>query len=286
VRTKVRELLDRLAQHDSVDFARDLAYPLPAALIFGWLGFPHADHAQLRRWHLAMLQRTPGVAQLPARAVQARDAMWGHIEQALDDRHARRRDDLLSALAGAEADGALSRGEAMANALFFLDAGIVSTSALISSALLHLQRRPAQRELLRRSAQIIPAAVEELLRFDAPFQWFTRVTTRAVDVRGRRIEAGERVVLIWASANRDERRWEHADELLLTRDPQRHLSFSEGIHHCLGSHLARMEARILLEELMPRLVDYDIAGPVRRRITPSERTISSLPVHVRWSRGG
>jgi cytochrome P450 len=96
------------------------------------------------------------------------------------------------------------------------------------------------------------------------------------------IPAGGRVVVIWASANRDERRWSRADELLITREPHRHVSFGEGIHHCLGAPLARMEARIVLEEALPLLTDYHPTGPVERRFTPSERTIVRLPAAVRW----
>jgi cytochrome P450 len=91
------------------------------------------------------------------------------------------------------------------------------------------------------------------------------------------------VLLIWASANRDERRWPDPDELILTRERLRNIAFGEGIHHCLGAPLARLEARVVLEELMPLVVDYELDGPVTRLYTQTERTITRLPMRVQWS---
>jgi cytochrome P450 len=284
-RRTVRKLISRLRQDAIVDFAHDLAYPLPASLICEWLGFPEADRERIGCWHSATLDRVPGQIQLPAQAVRARDELWEYIRDALAWRRAHPQDDVLTELLRAHVAGELSEHETMANAFFFFDAGIVSTAALIGSSLLHLHRFAGQRELLRRSPDLIPAGVEELLRFDAPFQWFTRVTTRDVDLHGGCIPAGSRVVLIWASANRDERVWDEPDRLVVTRKPHRHLTFSGGVHQCLGAPIARMEVRVLLEELLPLLAGYEILGPVQRRITPSERTLVHLRARVTWSAG-
>lgn len=282
-RRAVADLLRQLRERDTFDVARDLAYPLPARVMCEWLGFPEADWARLRQWHETMLERDAGQIVLPRQAMEARDELWSYIRDALAERRLRERDDLLSALSRAHLAGSLSEEEAMANALFFFDAGIVSTSALIGSAFLHLERRRAGREELRRSPGIIPLAVNELLRFDAPFQWFTRVAMRDVELHGVEVPKGMRVVLIWASANRDERQWDAADELIFARPPQRHLSFSAGVHQCLGEPIARAEVAMLLEAMMPRIVDYELTGPIARRITPSERTIARMPARVRWA---
>ena len=281
-RRKVSEIVNRLREKDNIDFARDLAYPLPLGVICGWLGFPDDDLDHLAHLHSAMLDRVQGRVELPDHAIRARDEMWDYIRAAMAERRVHDRDDLLSAIVRAQIAGKLSEGEALANALFFFDAGIVSTTALIGNSFLHLHNFQDQRQLIRKQPEIIPAAIEELLRFDAPFQWFTRVTTRELVMNGESIPAGARVILIWASANRDERRWDRPDELLVTRKQRPHLSFSAGIHHCLGAPIARMEVRILFEELMPLLADYELVGPVVRRITPSERTISSLQARVKW----
>jgi cytochrome P450 len=283
VRGKVRQLIGTVQRQDSFDFASQLALPLPAAMVSGWLGFPESDHDLLIGWFQAMLERVPGQVELPSGALTARDEMRAYIEQAMVERRADEQDDLLTVFVRAEAARALSTDEVIGSALLLFFAGITTTSSLLSNSLVNLQRFESQRQLIRRSPHTIPAAVEELLRFDAPLQWLTRVATRDVELHDVLIPAGGRVVLLWASANRDERRWEVADELVLTREPQRHISFGEGIHHCLGAPLARLEARILLEELMPLISDYEIVGPVERRYTQSERTIVSLPIRADWA---
>jgi cytochrome P450 len=279
-RERTRDLLSGLRGRDVVDLAGDLAHPLPAAVMCGWLGFPAADRPQIATWHAAMLARLPGRVGLTEEGLRAGEEMRAYVSAAL--RGQRHSDDLLSVLSEAMASGHITESEALGATMLLFVAGTSSTSSLISNSFLHLHRFGDQLQLLRRSPELIPQAVEEILRFDAPFQWFTRVATRDVDVRGVSIPAGGRVVVIWASANRDERRWSRADELLITREPHRHVSFGEGIHHCLGAPLARMEARIVLEEALPLLIDYQPTGPVERRFTPSERTIVRLPAAVRW----
>lgn len=283
VRTKVRGLLSTLVGRRHVDFAEELARPLPGTLICGWLGFAEADHAQLMLWFETMLERTPLEVSLPHTALEARDAMRAHIRSEMQARRGRPRDDLLSVLVAARASGGLSTDEAIGTAMLLFFAGIVTTSALLSGALVSLAQFPDQRRLLLRSPDLIGAAIEEFLRFDAPLQWLTRVATQAVEMHGASIAPGDRVVLLWGSANRDERRWEHADQLILTREPKRHLAFGEGIHHCLGAVLARLEARVVLEELLPLVGDYTLAGPVERQYTQAERTIVHLPVQIQWS---
>ncbi len=283
VRDEVRRVVAELRAREEVDFAQELATPLPAAVVCGWLGFPKSDHVELVRWFEAMLERVPGQIELPAAALHARDQMRAYIREAVRARRQGARDDLLSVFVAAERAGALSEDEVLGSAMLLFFAGITTTSALIANSLLHLERFASQRELLRGSPEIAPAAVEELLRFDAPLQWLTRVAASDVELHERAIPAGSRVLLVWASANRDERRWPAADELILTRDRLRNIAFGEGIHHCLGAPLARLEARVVLEELMPQIVDYEPAGPVTRLYTQTERTITRLPMRVQWA---
>jgi cytochrome P450 len=131
---------------------------------------------------------------------------------------------------------------------------------------------------MRDDPAVIPAAIEELLRFDAPIQALARTATRDVGAHDGVIPAGARVALLWASANRDERRWVDPDRLDISREPQRHVSFGDGIHHCLGAPLARLEARIVFEELFRRIPEYAISGPIVRIKTPTDRALESLPV--------
>ena len=157
-------------------------------------------------------------------------------------------------------------------------AGITTTSGLLSNSLLHLDRFPDQRALIRADPALIPAAIEELLRFDAPIQALARTATREIEIHDMVIPAGARVALLWASANRDERRWIDPDRLDITREMQRHVSFGDGIHHCLGAPLARLEAKIVFEELLQRIPEYAVSGPIVRVKTPTDRALESLPV--------
>jgi cytochrome P450 len=283
VRADVRERIGLLRGRELVDLAQELALPLPAGVICGWLGFPASDHDQLIAWFEQMLRRTPGRVQLPPVALRARDEMRAYVREAMGACRQRNTSDLLGVFVRAHTAGALSEDEVIGSAMLLFFAGITTTSALIANSLVHLHRFEHERELIRRSPELVPAAVEELLRFDAPLQWLTRMTSRDVELHDVTIPAGSRVMLLWASANRDERRWPDPDKLVLTREPKRHISFGEGIHHCLGAPLARMEARVVLEELMPAVSAYDLAGPIERRYAQSERTIARLPVRVSWA---
>jgi cytochrome P450 len=284
VRAEVRRRVGELRGREHVDFARELALPLPAGVICRWLGFPPGDHEQLLRWFGQMLERAPGQVELPPAALEGRDAMRAYVRDAMAARRGQHQpDDLLGVFVHAHSAGTLSEDEVIGAAILLFFAGITTTSALIANSLVHLHRFEGERELIRRSPELSPAAVEELLRFDAPLQWLTRVTTREVEMHGVTIPAGARVMLLWASANRDERRWPEPDTLVLTREHKRHISFGEGIHHCLGAPLARLEARIVLEELMPAVSGYEPSGPIQRAYAQSERTIASLPVRVSWS---
>ena len=278
VRGKVIELIDAFADAGQADFARDLARPLPGTTMFSWFGFPEVDHPQLLGWFGDMLERDAGERALPARAIAGRDHMRAYMQAMAAERLRAPREDLMSILVEARAAGSISSDELLGASMLLFVAGITTTSGLISNSLLHLDRFPDQRNLIRDDPSMIPAAIEELLRFDAPIQALARTTTRDVAAHGGVIPEGARVVLVWASANRDERRWADPDRLDITRDPQRHVSFGDGIHHCLGAPLARLEARIVFEELFRRIPEYAVTGPIVRVKTPTDRALESLPV--------
>ena len=278
VRGKVIELIDAFADAGHADFARDLARPLPGTTMFSWFGFPEEDHPQLLAWFGDMLERDAGERALPARAIAGRDHMRAYMQAVAAERLRAPREDLMSVLVEAREAGSISSDELLGASMLLFVAGITTTSGLISNSLLHLDRFPDQRDLIRDDPSMIPAAIEELLRFDAPIQALARTATRDVAAHGGVIPEGARVVLVWASANRDERRWADPDRLDITRDPQRHVSFGDGIHHCLGAPLARLEARIVFEELFARIPEYAVTGPIVRVKTPTDRALESLPV--------
>ena len=278
VRAKVNELIDGFADAGHADLARDFARPLPGRVMVTWFGFPEEDHEELLAWFGQMLERVPGEAALPPIALAGRDRMREYVLRAADERRHSPREDLMTFLVEANEAGQITRDEIVGSSLLMFMAGITTTSGLLSNSLLHLARFREQRELIRRDPTRIPAAIEELLRFDAPIQVLARTTTRPIEVHGTVVPSGARVCLIWGSANRDERRWPDPDTLDLAREPQRHVAFGEGIHHCLGAPLARLEGRIALEELLKRIPDYEVSGPIVRIRTPADRALERLPV--------
>ena len=224
-----------------------------------------------------MLERTPGDPALPPVALAARDRMRDYVRQTARERRTRPGDDLMTHLVRAQAAGELDADELLGSSLLLFVAGITTTSGLISNSLYHLARFPDQREAMQRDPATLPVAIEELLRFDAPIQALARTVTRDVELHGSVIPAGARVALLWASANRDERHWPDPDVLDVTRTPQRHVSFGEGIHHCLGAPLARLEARIVFEELLRADPGLRGRGPDRAHPDPDRPSARAAP---------
>jgi cytochrome P450 len=146
----------------------------------------------------------------------------------------------------------------------------------MSMALFLLATNVEQRERLLSDRSLLPNAVEEVLRYEAPMQNYARVLTRDVEIRGQRIPSGERLVLVSAAANRDERRYEDPDRFEMSREPKRHLTFGEGIHFCLGAALARLEARILLDEVLTAIPRYELAARVVRTTKQNSRGFRHL----------
>jgi cytochrome P450 len=278
VRRKVTELIDAFADAGRADFARDLARPLPGTTMFSWFGFPERDHDELLAWFGEMLERDPGVRALPERSIAARDRLRAYMVDVAAERRAARREDLMSYLVEAERAGQMTADEVLGASMLLFVAGITTTSGLISNSLLHLARFPDERASLAANPTSMPAAIEELLRYDAPIQALGRTTTRDVELHDTTIPEGARVALVWGSANRDERRWPDPDRLDLARAPQRHVSFGDGIHHCLGAPLARLEAAIAFDELLRRIPEYAVSGSIIRVKTPTDRVLESLPV--------
>ncbi len=278
VRAAAIRLIDRFADRGTADFAGELARPLPAEMVCSWLGFPKDDHPQLIDWFGDMLTRVPGQKELPPAALASRDAMHAYIRIAAAERRTAPRDDLLSLMVDAQREQRLSDDELLGVCVLLFMAGITTTQGLISNSLFHLARFTDQRELLRREPERMAFAIEELLRFEAPLQTLVRTATRDVEAYDAVIPKGARVGLVWASANRDERRWDDPDRLDISREPARHVAFGEGIHHCIGAPLARLEARVAFEELFKRIPEYAVVGPTRRGTTPSDRLFESLPV--------
>jgi cytochrome P450 len=291
VRRVVTGLVDGFVDSGAADLARDLSWPIPYAVFFDVLGLPAggSDREDLIRWSHGLKDRDDDDPRLTPIAWDALHRTKDYLAEALTDRRRYPREDLLSTLVTAAAedhDGVpfappvIDRDSEIVGLAFVLFmAGVESTSALLSTAFHQLARHPEQRRALVEDPARIPAAVEEALRYEAPLQVAGRTTTRDVQLHGVTIPAGQRVFLVYGSANRDERQYDDPDRFDIFRRQKRHLSFSEGLHGCLGAPLARLEARVALEVALPRLGDYEVCSPTRLyRSTPNMRVLDALPV--------
>jgi cytochrome P450 len=277
VRAKARSLLEPFLETGTIDLAADVARPLPAGIVCSLLGFPVADHPLALDWFARMIDKPPGQTELPADAWQANRELRAYLAAAADERVTRPREDLLTVLVDAQRAGTIARDELIGMSIFLFYAGIMTTAGLISNSLSNLTTFRDQRRLLIDDPSLMTTAVEELLRYDAPVQSVSRVTTSEVQLHEVTIAEGERVLVLFGAANRDDRRWERPDELDVGRERKRNLAFGEGIHHCLGAPLARLEGRVLLEELLAVMPEYELTGEIERLFAPHERSIERLP---------
>ena len=285
IREKTAALLDRAGAAAGFDLIDALAFPLPIAVICHLLGVPAEDQDSFRAWGhdvAATLEpQTAGAALSQSRAAEV--ALSEYLRDLVSKRRADPDDSLLSALIAAEEDGErLSHAELVSTALLLLVAGFETTVNLIGNGTVALLTAPDGREQwdrLRQEPALVAAAVEELLRYDSPVQMTSRNATQDVELGGTLIRQGTPVIVAIGGANRDPAVFDQPGRLLTDRpNAARHLSFSLGIHHCLGAALARLEGRIAVEELTSRYPSLALAGtPVRRPLLVL-RGFESVPV--------
>jgi cytochrome P450 len=277
VRSCVVQLLDVMVEEGRGDLAQQFAQRLPLTVICALWGLPPGDHKMIEDWFVRIVERIPGEVAVQKDVWTASEELRTYIAAAVDERRKTPREDLLSTVARALEDGRMDDEEVSGMTQILLVAGIHTTSTFIANSLLLLAPLPDERRALAESSELIPVAIEELLRYETPVQWLARRSANDMRLHDRVIKAGDRVILLWASANRDERRFANPDVLDLRRAPEHHVAFGEGIHHCIGAPLARMESRIAFEEFFRRVPDYEITGPIERMFTRQERGLASLP---------
>ncbi|MFF3228662.1 cytochrome P450 [Nocardia suismassiliense] len=278
VRAFVRERLDRIAADGGGDIVKQLFKPLPSMVVAYYLGVPAEDRDRFDGWTDAVVAGSTDRAS--TEAMPASMAMMGYFAELIKRRRTDPGADTVSLLvqAGMAADDADVRGlvQILAYTWTMVAGGNDTTTGLLGGAVQLLQQHPEQRAALVAHKDRIRTAVEEFARLTAPVQCLARTTTRAVELGGKSIPAGRKVLLVFGSANRDERAFgADAAALDIDRNPQRILTFGHGPHHCLGAAAARMQARVALEELLDRFpnfaVDIDAVeyapGPYVRRPT-------------------
>ena len=264
------ELAKRYVDHmgglgGECDFVTEVAIQYPLYMILSLLGLPEEDFPRMLKLTQEMfgssdpeLKRDTGGDDLMATLLD----FFEYFQRLIEDRRAHPRDDLSSMIANAQVDGEeIGTLEVIGYYVIIATAGHDTTSSAIAGGLHALLEHPHQLERLMDDPELVPTAVEEMIRWVSPVKQFMRTATEDYELRGVTIPAGESVLLSYPSANRDEDAFERAPEFDVGRDPNRHVGFGFGAHYCLGTHLARLEARALYNELIPRLRSVEPAGP-------------------------
>lgn len=280
-------LTRRIATAGGFDAVTDLAAELPLLVLVDLLGMPRADRGLLFGWSNALVgfdDPEYGGGSVDAYRRTFKEA-FGYARELAALRRRRPGDDLVSRLVAGEVDGRrLTEPEFCQLWLLLVIAGNETTRHLLSGALLALTEWPEQSARLAADPGLTPRAVDELLRWVTPIMQFRRTAVVDTDLAGQPVQAGDKVVLYYVSANRDEQVYRDPDRLDLGRQPNPHLAFGVGPHYCIGSHLAHLEARTLLDALRPYLTRMRVDGPVLRLESSFMNGIKSLPMAL--SSGG
>ena len=282
IRSILATLLDDIEDPGAFDLMQAVAQPLPVIVIAEMLGVPPEDRPQFKVWsaqRARLLEPTIGRREREAGAAASR-AFDAYFRSIVEARRAEPRDDILSALVQAEDEGErLTERETLNMLRLLLIAGNETTANLIGNGTLALLRNPEQLRRLRDDPGLIPAAVEELIRFDSPVQTDFRRVLADCEVNGFPVRKRDNIVVLLGAANRDPEMFENPDRLDVGRDQRSHLSFGRGIHHCLGAPLARLEGRIVLEMLLERFSEIGLlTDRPRFHRTIVLRGLESLPL--------
>ncbi|HEU5301558.1 MAG TPA: cytochrome P450 [Acidimicrobiia bacterium] len=281
VRAQVDDLIDGVASKGSAEVIAELAAPLPARMIGHLLGFPPDATDDLVRWSSTTIALGGGPRYLTDEGILAA-AEYGEAALGLAaERRGCPADDLMSVWTQAEVSGCpLSDDDLASDALLLLDGGAETTRTVIANGIDAFIANPDQRELLRREPERVTVAVEELIRWTTPVLNMCRVASKDTAIDDVEVKKGQQVVLMYSSANRDEDVFEDPQRFDVTRNPNPHISFGFGTHFCLGTSLARLELRIMFEQLVSRLDDWAYADDIGPRRLPNAfvRGITEFPI--------
>ncbi len=250
--------VDRFIEAGEVEFTHDLSVPVPGAVTLEWLGFPESDWATISGAFHDVAAFSRGTPEHRS-AQQAFGTVMTRIREEVEIRSREPRDDAMTAISHHEIDGQrIDRATAESIVFMTVGGGVDTTTALIGAALLHLSQFPDERRRLMEEPDLLVTATEEFLRYYPPARTHARTVTEDLEFAGCPMRAGDRVLLSEVSSGRDERAFTAADEFVIDRNPNRHLSFGVGIHRCVGSHLARIEFAEVITAILTRLPDFVI----------------------------
>jgi len=288
LRRHANQLIDAFIDEGGCEFDGAFAIPLPCTAFLDLLGLPASDldlFLELKDGIIRPNKNQPGMSMDAAtqKRVATGRRIYEYFERTIDERQKSPRDDLMTDLVTAEIEGErLDRNEVLDICFLLLLAGLDTVTATLGCNMAYLAANPQQRRNLLRKPSLIPGAVEELLRWETPVAAVPRIATRDLTLRGFEIKAGEVVTFLLGAANTDEEHFDRAGEVDFERDRNIHTAFGVGPHRCLGSHLARMELRVALEEWHRRIPEYRIAEGETPRYSPGIREVLHLP--LRWDR--
>ena len=282
------EIIDTVCERGECDLVRDVAAPLPMVMIGDALGVAPKDRADLLQWSDDMVSALSNSASEAAmrRAGNAFANYTGYASDVIADRRGRSpQDDLMSVLVHAEVDGdSLDDDELVQESLLILVGGDETTRHVISGGMAQLLQHPDQRDKLTADRELLDSAVEEMLRWVTPIKNMARTVTRDVELRGEKLHAGEKLLLLYHSANRDEDVFDDPQTFDIERSPNDHVAFGFGTHFCLGASLARLEVKVMVDRLLTRLPDLEMAGATPLRAANFISGYEAMPVRFTSSR--
>lgn len=289
IRQITTEVIDAVIERGGCDFVVDIAGRLPTAVICDMMGIPR------EYWDVMFALGNQSIGTDDPEYQQGRTAaetggaaeaqIFSYFSKWIDERRKRPGDDLISAFLHGDVDGAkLTDLEVLFNCFLLIIGGQETTRNATSGGILALVENPAERAKLRNDPSLLTVAMEEFLRWTSPVTHIMRVAKKDGEVRGQQIRAGDKVVIWNASANRDESVFSHPDVFDIARMPNDHLAFGHGEHFCIGANLARLELRVMIEEVMRRMPDLELAGPVKRLRSNFVAGIKHMPVRFSANR--
>ena len=279
----VEELLDDLADRDSFDLISDFAFPFPVIVIAEMLGIPAEDRDKFNVWSndIALAVEPILSGEEIVRVERASDEIIEYFEGIIEQRRKQPRDDMLSALLAAEEEGdRLTHDELLGTLMLLLVAGNETTRSLIGNGMLALLKNPDELQRLREDSDLLGSAIDEMLRYDSPVQIIIRVVLEDTEFKGKRFRAGQKVIILVGAANRDPTVFADPGALDIGRQEKSHISFGRGIHYCLGSPLALLEARVAFANLIERFSSIELVTEPEFRDQIVLRGVESLRIRV------
>lgn len=275
LRAHVSEHVDRIAPSGGCEIMADLAVPFPAQTFLTLFGLPLDDLDRFLGWKDGVLDAVDLSGEPPEGAnLQPALELYEYVSRYVADRRHGNGDDLLTRLIANTEEGGMTDEEVIGLCFLFVLAGLDTVTAVIGFSFAHLAANPDLRRQIVEDPSIIPAAIEELIRLEPPAPYPPRVTTEDVELDGQLIPAGSRVMVCLGAANRDPAEYADPDAISFGREGNRHFGFGGGVHRCLGSNLARLELRLVLEEFHRRIPNYELAPSAQPRVTWPAGTLS------------